>query len=196
MSTVPIEIDPDAARDAAARELADPAYQNAEPSLVERIFDRIGRFLADLLSGVGGSVSGGLLVLLILLSVVIVVRLRAGRLARNARGDRSVFAGATRSADDHRRAAGEAYERGDLAGAVRERFRAIVRELERRGVLDERSGRTVDEIAAQAGERLPHNKTDLRGAATIFDDVVYGDRRPTEADYHELTTLDAGMAVR
>jgi hypothetical protein len=197
MSTVPIEIDPDAARDAAARELADPAYQNAEPSLVERIFDRIGRFLADLLSGVGGSVAGGLLVLLILLAVVIVVvRLRVGRLARNARADRSVFAGTSRSADDHRRAADEAYERGDLAGAIRERFRAVVRELERRGVLDERSGRTVDEIAAQAGDRLPHNRTGLRRAATIFDDIVYGDHRPTEAAYHELTTLDAGMAVR
>jgi hypothetical protein len=107
-----------------------------------------------------------------------------------------VFAGTTRSADDHRRAADEAYERGDLAGAIRDRFRAIVRELERQGVLDERSGRTVDEIAAQAGERLPHNRTGLRSAATIFDDVVYGDHLPTDAAYHELTTLDAGMAVR
>lgn len=188
---IPIEIDPDDAREAAARELADPAYQAAEPSLAGRILGWLGRVLAELFSG--GPVSGGLLVVLLLLAVVfLVVRLRVGPLTRNRRAARPVF-DRRMATVDHRRAADLAYARGELADAVRERFRAIVRELETRGVLDERSARTVDEIAAQAGERLPDHRNDLRAAATLFDDVVYGGRPPTDAAYRDLTDLDTRL---
>jgi hypothetical protein len=191
---VPIEIDPDAAREAAANELADPAYQAAEPSLLDRFFAWLGRWFADLLSTLGGgSGSIGLLVLVLLgIVVFVVIRARVGRVARTTR--KPVFHdGSTQTAVDYRKAAEDARMRGDLNTAVRERFRAIVRELEVRGVLDERSGRTVDECAAQAGRRLPDRAGELRAAATVFDDVVYGGRDATEAAYLDLTTLDDGI---
>lgn len=189
---VPVDVDPDTAREAAANELADPVYQQAEPSVVEEIFTWLGKWLGDALAAVSGSASGGLLALVVLgLLVFVVIRLRIGRLTRSQRVDRPVFgAGRTRSAQEYRQAAEEARARGDLAGAVRERFRAIVRELNDRGVLDEREGRTVDEIATQAADRLPEHTDGLRTAATLFDDVVYGSHQPTEPGYHGLVTLD------
>jgi hypothetical protein len=192
---VPVDIDPDAAREAAANELADPVYRQAEPSVAEEIFTWLGERLADALTAVGGSAPGGLLALVVLgLVVFAVVRRRVGRLTRSRRADRPVFAaGRTRSAQEYRQAAEQARARGDLAGAVRERFRAIVRELGDRGVLDERSGRTVDEIAAQAAERLPGHAGGLRAAATLFDDVVYGGHGATEAGYRDLVALDGEL---
>jgi hypothetical protein len=192
---VPVDIDPDAAREAAANELADPVYQQAEPSLAERVFAWLGERLADALAAVGGSASGGLLALVLLgLLVFAVVRLRVGRLTRSRPGARAVFAaGRTHTAGEHRQAAEQARARGDLAGAVRERFRAIVRELNDRGVLDERSGRTVDEIAVQAAERLPRHAGEFRAAATLFDDVVYGGHPATEAGYRDLAALDTEL---
>lgn len=189
MVTVPVDVDPDSAREAAVRELADPAYQAAEPSFLEQIFDHIGRFLANA-GGLGGA--GLVILLLLVVAVFAIVRLRVGGLTRSRRSGRAVFAtGRTRSAEDHRRAAELALARGELTEAVRERFRAIVRELESRGVLDERSGRTVDEIARTAGQRMPARAGELNAAATLFDDVVYGGRPPTEAAYHDLAALDA-----
>lgn len=189
---VPIEVDPDAAREAAADELADPAYQAAEPSFVDRVLTWIGRRLADLLSFLGaGSGSLGLLVLIGLAIVgYLVIRTRVGRIARRHRKKTVFAANTTRDAGDHRTAAERAAALGDLTTAVRERFRAVVRELETRGVLDERSGRTADECAALAAERLPDRAGELRAAATVFDDVVYGGRTATDADYRGLTVLD------
>lgn len=190
MVTVPVDVDPDSAREAAARELADPAYQAAEPSFLEQVLDHIGQFLANALSGgLGGA--GLVILLLLVVAVFAVVRLRVSGLTRSRRSGRAVFAaGRERSAEDHRRAAELALARGELTEAVRERFRAIVRELESRGVLDERSGRTVDEIARTAGQRMPARAGELTAAATLFDDVVYGGRPPTEAAYHDLAALD------
>jgi hypothetical protein len=193
---IPVVIDPDDAREAAAHELADPVYRAAEPSWLDRALTAVGRWLGDLLSTLAGAGAGGLVILLILtVAVIAVIRLRMGRLSRAGRtGGGPVFpAGQPHSADDYRRAAEEAVARGDFSAAVRERFRAVVRELEARGVLDERSGRTVDECAAQAGQRLPDLAGQLRAAATLFDDVVYGGRPATEAGYHGVAALDAGI---
>jgi hypothetical protein len=199
MMSVPVDIDPDDARAAAVRELSDPAYRAAEPSALDELFARIGRWFVTALSALGGGtgVGGGLLVLLVLgIAVFAVVRVRVGRLARTRHAARPVFpAGGTVSAQDYRAAADDAAARGEFGAAVRDRFRAVVRELEARGVLDERSGRTVDECAARAGQRLPDHAAGLSAAAAVFDDVVYGGRTATEAAYRRLVALDAGIQV-
>ena len=191
---VPVDVGRDEARAAAERELSDPAYASAQPSLIDRILGWIFARLNELFNGVAAVGPGGIagLVILVLLAVlaVVIIRLRAGRVARGARVGSAVFDAATLSARDHRRLAEEAAERGAFDVAVRERFRAIVRELEERGVLDEASGRTVDEIAAQAGRVLPAHASALRAAAGIFDDVVYGDRPATVDGYGSLVALD------
>ncbi|HET9138406.1 DUF4129 domain-containing protein [Actinophytocola sp.] len=187
---IPVEVAPDEARDAAIRELSDPIYSAADPTL----FEKIGDWLVDLLDGIGSVGPGGLVGLVVLaLAValtVVIVRLRTGRIARAGRRPGALFDGPGRTAEDHRRAAAAAAGRGDLAEAILERFRAIVRELEQRGVVDELSGRTVDEIAAMAGAALPAHAPALSGAARVFDDVIYGGRPATVDGYQALTRVD------
>ena len=106
-----------------------------------------------------------------------------------------IFDRSPHSADDYRQTAELAYLRGDLTEAVRERFRAVVRELEQRGILDEVSGRTVDEIATQAGLMLPAKAGLLRVGARIFDDVVYGAQPATVDSYRHLAELDGQIRL-
>lgn len=193
MADVPVDLDRDAARDAATRELSDPGYAEAGPNALERGFGWVVEQLGKLLAGIGGGLpwQGGVAILLaIVLIIVLIVRYWRGRAVRNVVSVRNVFGGRTMSADEHRRAAEEAQRRGDLTEAVRERFRALVRELEQRGVLVPRAGRTVDEVATEAGRALPALADDLRGAAWTFDDVFYGGRPATTERYEQLVTVD------
>lgn len=195
MSDSPVDVGPDAARAAATRELSDPAYQQAAPSWLDRALRWIVDRFEDLLNTVNQVVPGGIFGVIVLIAlvvvVIVVIRSRAGRLSRTVGG--AVFSGKPLSATDHRRAAEEALARGDLAEAVRERFRAIARGLEERGVLDVRSGRTVDELARAAGARIPEYAKALRSAALMFDDVWYGGRAATHAGYQQLADLDLAL---
>ncbi|MEU6646592.1 DUF4129 domain-containing protein [Saccharomonospora sp. NPDC046836] len=200
VADVPVDIGRDAAQEAARAELTDPAYQQAEPGLVLRVLRWVGDRLADLFGGLGGLAPGGfggLLVFAVLLVVlVVVVRLRAGKVVgRGSVTRREVFSGAPRTAADHRQSAELAHARGDLTEAVRERFRAIVRSLEERGVLDERSGRTADETAVEAGLLLPGSAAELRAAAVLFDEVHYGGQHASSDGWARLTALDADLVA-
>lgn len=187
-----IDIDSDAAYEAAERELAKPIYPKA--SLSERI---IG-WLEDLLYRVaaeGSSVPGGWLtisVLLILLAVAVAVAIRIAR--RTMRTNRS-RAGALlgehdRSAAEHRAAAERSAAAGDWAAAIRHRLRAVARQLEESGVLDPVPGRTATELARDAAQELPHLGDELSAAATAFNDVTYGERPGTEPAYRMVADLD------
>ena len=194
LADVPVVIDRDDARRAAAAELSKPDYRAAEPGLVERVLRWLGQRLADLFAAASGVVPGGPLGLLVLLAVVVlvivVVRLRVGKVARTVRASRPIFEGRVLAAADHRAAAEQAAAAGDLDGAVRERFRAIVRVLEERGVLDELAGRTADEAAREAGARLPATRDELAAAAGIFGAVHYGGLPASAGDYRQLVALD------
>ncbi|MGW4064850.1 DUF4129 domain-containing protein [Amycolatopsis sp. NPDC004747] len=194
LSDVPVDIDRDAARRAAEQELSDPKYRDARPGFLQQIGQWLGEQLEKLLnsvsSGVPGGIFGVVLIVALLIVLVVVIRLRTGKIARAARAGRVVFGGQRKSAADYRRAAAEAAAAGRFDDAVRDRFRAVVRALEERALLDTRSGRTADEAAAEAGLLLPNVADRLRQGARLFDDVHYGGRDGTEAAYQALTELD------
>ncbi|RSM37259.1 DUF4129 domain-containing protein [Amycolatopsis balhimycina DSM 5908] len=194
LTDVPVDIDRDSARRAAAQELSDPKYRDARPSFLQEAAQWLGEQVEKLLNSVSSVVPGGafgLLLLVVLLIVLgVVIRLRTGEVAHASRAERVVFGGKRQSADDYRRAATEAAAAGRYGDAVRDRFRAVVRALEERALLDVRSGRTADEAAAEAGVLLPNVADELRQGARIFDDVHYGGREGTEAAYRALTGLD------
>lgn len=192
VSDVPVDLGRDDARDAAARELSNPAYVSDDPNPLERAIQWILERLGELFAGAGGMSGITAVTILVVLAViiVIVVRLRTGRAGRALRSGGKVFRSTVLTADEHRAAADRAAAAGDLAEAVRERFRAVVRELEQRGVLDPRAGRTVDEVALEAGTALPVLADDLRGAAVQFDDVWYGSRPATAEGYRQLVSVD------
>jgi hypothetical protein len=191
----PLDPTREQARDLALRELSDPAYARARPGLVERavtwVFDRVndlGIRSSDLTSPAAG------VALLVLVAVVVltVVLLRTGRLRGPGRAGpgRAVFAEQVRTAAEYRLLADQAAEAGRWAAAVQERYRAVVRALEERVVLDERPGRTAHEAAAEAGDRLPAVAVALVDAAKTFDDVVYGERVAVRGDDQDLRALD------
>jgi len=71
---------------------------------------------------------------------------------------------------------------GRYAEAVRERLRAIVRELVEREIVDHRPGWTVTELAAAAGHARPLAAPGLQGASGTFSEIWYGQRPATVED--------------
>jgi hypothetical protein len=189
---VPVEPDAATARRWAENELLDPVYHE-RPSLLERFLE----WLLDLFSRLdGGAVDpgvAGLVTTLVVVATVIAALVVAGPVRRARAGARSstaVFDADVRTATQLRADADAHAAAGDWSAAVVERFRAIVRSLEERAVLDERPGRTAHEATVTAGERLPSVAADLRRAGDLFDDVRYGDRGATAEDDARLRDLD------
>jgi hypothetical protein len=86
---------------------------------------------------------------------------------------------------------------GRYAEAVRERLRAIVRELVERGVIEHRPGWTVTELASAAAAVRPAVAGPLGEAARIFSDIWYG-QRPADAGHDarmRALTADVHHAV-
>ncbi|MGY4097999.1 DUF4129 domain-containing protein [Nocardia sp. R16R-3T] len=94
-------------------------------------------------------------------------------------------------ADAHRDAAENAARHRDFDTALRERFRAVLRGLEQRGMLEVRRSRTARETADDATIALSaEDASELHPAAHSFDEVVYGGRRATEDEYRRLEYAD------
>lgn len=195
---VPVVPDAEQARQWLERELAEPVYHQ-QPSLAQRFLDWLGRLFENADGVPIGNVGTLVTVLAVVAALVLVTFLVTGPVRRSRRvgGTAGAVLGAddTRTATQLRAAADAAAAREDWATAVAERFRAVVRSLEERAVLDERPGRTAHEAVEVAGLRLPPHAVDLRAAASLFDDVVYGDRTPRAADDAGLRELDARVAA-
>ena len=187
-----IDIDRDAAHEAAQRELAKPIYPKA--SLTERLSE----WLDDLLYRIvqeGSSLPGGwftISVLLIILAVAIVVAVRIARrtMRTNRGGKHALFDTHELSAAQHRATAEQYAAAGNWAAAIRHRLRAIARQLEEDGVLNPVPGRTATELAKDAGKTVPDLAGELLKAANAFNDVTYGERLGTEPAYRMIADLD------
>jgi len=190
----PALIGRDAGRELARSELAKPIYHQGG-SLADRIFTGIISLLARILRH--APLPGGRLALVGLAALGVLVVLLVGvlltRVAAIAPGDPSPPGEAVASARDHRARAERLAADRDWAGAIRECLRGIARDLEERGVLPPRAGRTADELAAEAGHALPGHTRELWSAARLFDDVHYGERPGTREGYLRLRALDEGL---
>lgn len=78
--------------------------------------------------------------------------------------------------------ADELAAQGRYREAVRERLRAIVRDLVERKVIDSRPGWTLTELAGQAGRVQPATATPLAAASHVFSEIWYGGREATATD--------------
>ena len=174
----PLQPGRDQAARAAQQELSKQIYQQAQPSLLERVLQWLQDQFDQLTTRVASAVPGGwwglVVIVLLFVLVVVLVRWRVGGLARTLAVRPVVFGGTARSAAQHRAAADRAAAEGRWDEAVLERFRAVVRQLEERAVIDERAGRTADEAALDGGRLLPECAAALRTGASLFDDVAYG----------------------
>jgi hypothetical protein len=194
---VPVDVGRDEAQRMAARELADPRYHADDPSLLQRGAQWVLEHLADLLHRAGGVAPGGyaglLLLVVIVAAAVVAVRLTVGRVGRLGAAVSRMdppFEQTPRSAAQYRQAADSCAAHGAWALAVRERLRAIMRDLEQRDLLAVQPGRTAHEAAAQAGVVLPGCAADLLDAARIFDEVWYGGHPATAEMDGRLRAVD------
>lgn len=198
LTAPPLDPGRDVAREWARRELSDPVYAKARPGLLQRLVEWVIERLQsiDLSSSLVADPRTGIVLLVLVAALVVtVVLLRTGRLRGPGRRASSepVLADRTLDAAAYRARADEAAAAGRWADAVRERFRAVVRALEERVVLDERPGRTADEAASEAAAALPALAGELAAGARVFDDVCYGDRTATSEHDARLRELDAAV---
>lgn len=192
-SDVPVTPDAEQARTWLERELLLPAYQH-RPSLLDQLTTWLEQLFLDApWHGLNGTLVAGLAV--VALALVTAVAFWVAGPVRRTRRTRS--SGLVHVTDDRRTAAqiridaDAAATRGDWDRAVAERFRALVRSLEERAVIDERPGRTAHEAVEAALRRLPALTAGLRRAGVLFDDVVYGGVPATSGDDTWLRGLDA-----
>lgn len=193
-----VDIDRESAHEAAQRELGKSLYP--KPSLL----DQIGDWINDLLYRViakGAQLPGGwftVAVLLIVLAAAIFVAIRILQRTIYTRrgGEQQLFGSTERSAAQHRSIAERFAATGDWAAAIRHRVRAVARHLEECGALDPVPGRTASELARDAGVPFPHLKGEFQQAATIFNDVTYGELPGTADGYRLVTELDQHLQSR
>jgi hypothetical protein len=169
------------AQRAAREELSRVRYHRDDPSIVDRVLNWVGDRLSHL---VDGSVSGSalLLVVILLVGVITFAIIRAGRPRRTARTAGSADPLSPLGNVDHRRLAEQLTREGKRAEALREWLRAAITDIEQRGILEPRPGRTGNEIAREAGAVLPSAAAALIAATTAFDQVWFGERPAVDAD--------------
>jgi hypothetical protein len=193
-----IDIDRDAAHDAAQRELDKPIYPKG--SLGQRIHEWVHELLFRLMEK-SAAIPGAwftITVLLILLVVAAIIAIRiARRTMRTRRGDdHQLFDAGELSAEQHRATAEALAAEGNWAAAIRHRLRAVARYLEETGILNPSPGRTANELAREAGAHMTHLTSELSRAATAFNDVTFGERPGTQAAYQLIVDLDDHLRSR
>jgi hypothetical protein len=193
-----IDIDRDAAHEAAQRELDKPIYPKG--SISQRIHEWIHELLYRIIEK-GSSVPGGWFTVVVALTVVVaaaVIAIRIGRrtIRTRAGADYRIFDAGQLSAAQHRAIAEGYAAEGNWAAAIRHRVRAVARALEETAILDPAPGRTANELASAAAERLPALAADLSRSATAFNDVTYGNRPGTQVGYQLIVDLDNHLQTR
>jgi hypothetical protein len=163
------------------------------------LIERIELAIAHLLQSAQGAVPGGWWAVIALAALAVlagaVILHRIGPVARSrARAGPALLPDRPLSARDHRQEGERLAAAGDFAGAIVESLRAVALELEERGVLPPRVGRTADEFAVEASAPLPGQAAGFREAARLFDEVRYGGRTGTRAGYRRLRDLDAAVS--
>lgn len=194
---LPLDVDDvtrDGARQAAERELIKPEYHHVKPlflRLVEWIWSHLNQLFGAAAAATPGGGFGLIGIFALLVGAGLLLYFRVGRVSGSARRGEAVFDGSRlRTAAEHRAAAVAAAEQGEWDVAVRERFRALVRALEERSLLEPRVGRTADEAAAEAAVALPSAADLLAAAAGQFDEIVYGGRAASEPAYRLVADAD------
>ena len=191
----------DGAAQQARDELGKRIYQQAQPSLVNRILSDIWKWISDAYNRATSATPGGALGLLIIIAVLaglallLIRRRRSFGRARSSQ-DPGLDIEPGRTADQFRADAARFAAAGEWAEAVRARLRAVVVTLEARGDIDPRPGRTAAEVASEAGAMRPELRDQLWRGALTFGEIWYGRRRATSIDDQVLQELDEAVRRR
>ncbi|MFC7618913.1 DUF4129 domain-containing protein [Microlunatus sp. GCM10028923] len=200
---VPVELSREEARRRVLAELEKSRYAEAPQWLLDllrwlsELMEKIIAFVSGVSSGPaasgGSGINVGFVVILVLIAAgiaLLVWKVGLPRWQTRRRRDAEVDLSEALEPDDYRSAAQRYAEAGDWRSAVRDRFRAVVKELEIATILDPRPARTAFEASALAGRALPEQAAELDAGAGTFSEVMYGDRVADAAAYQRMTELD------
>jgi hypothetical protein len=202
---VPVDLGREEASRRAVEELAKAKYGGA-PSWYEGLIQRLTRvadWVAELLEQVfgrtqtTGGVRWGVLVLVgVLVLALALVVWKVGLPRWQARRPSGLVELSSRTpADDYREQARAHAARGDYTLAVRDQFRAVVRELEIRTLLETRPARTAWEAAYSAVRVVPAAQPALFAGADLFNRVVYGEQVADAPAYGEMVEVDRAVTA-
>lgn len=164
------------------------------------LWEKISEFLERVFAQADG-IQGVFLPLLILAVTggIITLAFIYGRSVRRPRSRRATPTGMWqaedhRSADDLRQAARQAASASDYSLAVIEQFRAIVRSVEQRGVIEPTDGMTALEVARDIARGFPDHAPEIQNGATLFNSALYGTGRARASDYESLVHLELHLS--
>jgi hypothetical protein len=179
LSGAPVPGGPDAIRHAARQILSRPEFRPTPQTPVERlrhwVVTELSRLLGDVLTATPHGVLGALLVAGVVGALVVVIVRAVRGTASSAAWQGYALGGPTRSAADWLADAARYEAAGDWRAGVRCRYRALVAELARRGLVEEIPGRTTGEYRRAVVESLPAGAGPFGGATDLFEVVWYGD---------------------
>jgi hypothetical protein len=203
MGLPPPRHDPGAVRDLADQILSESRYDRPPESIPSRVMSWVGEQLAkafDALVGGGGGTLLAWLILLVAVGGVIYLLVRYGRvsLPELAPPDEpAVMVELTRSSKEWRAEAERLEAQGRWAEGLRARYRAVVVDLVRRGVIPEQAGRTAGEYVRDVASSLPDAAPSMAAATELFEAVWYGGATTGPAEAARFVELDARvLAVR
>ena len=181
------------ARRWAAEELSKQEYRDAAPSWLDSLWRNFLDWLQSLDGSAGDAapVPSPVIALVVAAIIAAAIILARPRLNARVRQAKDVFERETAlAAADYRRRAEAAAAGGKWGDAVVDRFRAVVRRAEDRGVLDTQPGRTADEAARALSVPFSSESVRLSRAAATFDGIRYGNGVAGSRDYQEMVELD------
>lgn len=191
-----VDIDRDTARNAAQRELDKPIYpkDSVPQRLQEWVHDVLYRTVEQGSAIPGGWFTVSVLLTLLIVAVVVAVRVARRTLRTRDDGDYQLFDTGQLSAAQHRAIAERCAAECHWTAAIRHRLRAVARTLEESGTLNPAPGRTANELARDTAAHLPQLAVELATAASVFNDVAYGDSPGTPDAYQVIVDLDDHLA--
>ncbi len=179
------DVDPAEARRRILEELSKGQYRR-HGSIIDWLLGLLQDWVSSLVDGAGAGRTAGLAIaiglgVIVVILAVLVLR-RTGRIRRRAvvRATTALDAEPALSAAQLRVRAGHAREDGRADEAVVLAFRALVRDLAERTLLDLTDGMTAHEAADSAAAAFPELRHRLALAARAFDTAAYS-WRPASA---------------
>lgn len=189
------DVDPDRIGSVVREVLERPEFQQPEPGLLERLQRAALEALAEILGGIltDGSadvIGWAIAAVAIVALVVLSVRFLRGTRARGAPDDGDgTAAHRPRPPAEWLEEAARHARAGRIRQASRCRYRGLVAELERRGLLEDRPGWTVGEETRALHGRRGAVAVPFADAAEVFQRAWYGPEEPYQSDLERLGQL-------
>lgn len=195
----PPEVPADQYRETADEVLARQEFQRPDPTVLERVRDWVGDRLDSLVRGLTGGGAGSLVGWIVLVLGAAALIWSLTRLGRSVRGDPTAPAVVQidqgRTPDEWRAEADRLEGEEAWKEALLFRYRALLGDLVRSGVIDDVPGRTSGEYRREIESARPAAASACREATALFELAWYADR-PTGRDESSRFRVAASAIVQ